>query len=230
MDISIPPLSPIQWNKCWRIIPSCFPTIDLFERIAPKEDRELIAEVESLTNERLRDERGDISLVPGEDRVSGPGTSFIMAPFTHLNPQGSRFSDGTWGVYYASDNLQTAIAETKFHREKFMKATAEPPMHLDMRVLVARVKAELHDIRGSSYIKTPLYDADSYSASQVMAKQLKKINSNGIIYISVRDTKGQNVALFKPKVISGVTQERHLEYVWDGNSISSIFEKTLLRN
>ena len=34
-------------------------------------------------------------LSPREERVSGPGASYVMAAFTHLNPNGSRFSDGT---------------------------------------------------------------------------------------------------------------------------------------
>ena len=31
-----------------------------------------------------------------------------MAAFTHLNPEGSRFSDGSYGVYYAAHTLATA--------------------------------------------------------------------------------------------------------------------------
>ncbi|WP_366132444.1 RES domain-containing protein [uncultured Ferrovibrio sp.] len=32
-----------------------------------------------------------------------------MAAFTHLNPDGSRFTDGTCGVFYAANILDTAI-------------------------------------------------------------------------------------------------------------------------
>ncbi len=59
------------------------------------DDLETIFELDALTNPRLRDEVGDIELVPPEDRICGPGTTAIMAAFTHLNPGGSRFSDGT---------------------------------------------------------------------------------------------------------------------------------------
>lgn len=52
-------------------------------------------------------------LVPPEDRVSGPGTTVIMAAFTHLNPAGSRFSDGTYGVFHSANNIDTAIGETR---------------------------------------------------------------------------------------------------------------------
>src|SRR3546814_4091279 len=79
-----------------------------------------------MTNDRLRDEAGDLSLVPPEDRVAGPGTTPIMAAFTHLNTEGSRFTDGSFGVFYAGLTIETAIAETKHHRINFLAATDEP--------------------------------------------------------------------------------------------------------
>src|SRR5712691_2594821 len=142
------PVNLVTWLPCWRIIPSRFPPIDLFERVVDPAGLEAIYELESLTNDRLREEAGELQLVPSPDRISGRGTSYIMAAFTHLNPAGSRFSDGTYGVFYAARTLDTAIAETRYHREEFMRATAEPPMELDMRVLLADVQQRLHDIRG----------------------------------------------------------------------------------
>jgi len=78
-----------------------------------------LAEIESLTNERLREELGALARIPHHRRVVGPGTTPIMAAFTHLNPEGSRFSDGTFGVFYAARAESTAIRETVFHRERF---------------------------------------------------------------------------------------------------------------
>ncbi len=89
MEIAV---SHVEWQPCYRIIPSRFPPIDLFERIAPPEDWEALIALESLTNDRIRQEVGDISLVPVDERVSGPGASVVMAAFTHLNPSGSRFA------------------------------------------------------------------------------------------------------------------------------------------
>jgi hypothetical protein len=131
------PVHLITWLPCWRIIPSRFPPIDLFERVADPADLEAIYELESLTNAHIREEVGELQLVPSQDRISGRGTGYIMAAFTHLNPAGSRFSDGTYGVFYAASTLDTAIAETRYHREQFLRATSEPPMELDMRVLLA---------------------------------------------------------------------------------------------
>ena len=53
-----------------------------------------LVELEMLTNPRVRQEVGEISLVPPEERVSGAGASWVMAPFTHIGWP-SRFSDGS---------------------------------------------------------------------------------------------------------------------------------------
>ena len=139
--------SPVAWAPCYRIIPSRYPPIDLFERVVDPADLEAVFEVEAMTNPRLRDETGDISLVALEDRVTGPGSSTIMAAFTHLNPGGSRFSDGTYGVFYAAQTLSVAIAETSYRRARFLSATNQGRMEVDMRVYLVDVDAELHDLR-----------------------------------------------------------------------------------
>jgi hypothetical protein len=152
----------VDWPKSWRIIPSRFPPISVFERISKPEDLELVAELESITNDRLRSEVGDLTLVPPSEWVYGPGAGYIMAAFTHLNPSGSRFCNGNWGVYYAANSLDGAIAETKYHRELFMKATQEPPASLDMRVLIASISGELEDLRGDDLKQSGIYSSDSY--------------------------------------------------------------------
>ncbi len=219
------PTSVIRWSPCYRIIPSRFPPIDLFERVTDPADLETVLEIESLTNDRLRDEVGTLRLVPPEDRISGPGTSPIMAAFTHLPPYGSRFTDGSFGVFYAGRALETSIAETKHHREAFMRATNEPKQELDMRVYAVDVDATLHDIRGMKDFRPDIYAPDSYSASQALAIQLRTDGSSGIAYDSVRDPKGECIAIFRPKVLFNCRQERHLTYVWDGAAISTIYEK-----
>lgn len=215
----------VVWKPCWRIIPSRFPPIALFERVTEPDDLEAIFELESLTNPRLRDEVGEISLVPPEERTSGPGTSIIMAAFTHLNPEGSRFSDGSYGVFYAANDLETAIAETRYHRERFMRATKQEHMELDMRVYVTDLDGELHDLRGQKTTQPLVYHNDNYGAGQHLAKTLRKEGSNGIAYDSVRWEGGECVAVFRPRLLSNGRQERHLCYVWGGNRISKVYEK-----
>ena len=185
-------------------------------------------EIESMTNPRLRDEVGDIQLVSPEERISGPGTSIIMAAFTHLNPEGSCFSDGQFGVFYASDTLDTAIRETVYHRERFMQATNQPRTELDQRVYMVDLDAELHDIRGQRHGLPLLYHPTDYSASQHFARTLRNDGFSGIAFDSVRCEKGACVGVFRPKALSNCRQERHLCYVWDGQKIGNIYEKRSL--
>ena len=109
------PVTRIEWKPRWRIIPSRFPPIHLFERVNDPNELEAIFELNALTNPGRRDEVGDIELVPPKDRISGQGSSVIKATFTHLNQNRSRFSDDTHGAFHAANDLDTAIAETKHH-------------------------------------------------------------------------------------------------------------------
>lgn len=215
----------IRWRASYRIIPSRFPPVDLFARVTPAADLAAVHELESMTNDRLRDERGEVQLVPAGERVVGPGARYIMAPFTHVAPSGCRFSDGQHGAYYAARALDTAIAETSYHRANFMRATRQPPMQLDMRVLEAELDARLHDLRGWREALPDIYDPDDYTASQRLAARFRVEGSDGVIYDSVRHEGGQCVAIFRPRRIRSCRETIHLTYVWDGERIARVYEK-----
>ena len=148
-----------------------------------------------------------------------------MAAFTHLNPLGSRFSDGSFGVFYASKLVETAVAETCHHRAKFMAWTSEPAQELDMRVYAVDIDTQLHDIRGLIDVSPALYAPDSYSASQALAVSLRERGAGGLVYSSVRQPGGECAAVFRPRLLANCRQERHLCYVWDGKAIVTVYEK-----
>jgi hypothetical protein len=228
--IDDPPQRRVRWHEAHRILPSRYPPIQLFERLSDDPaDWEILAEIESLTNPRLRDEIGEIRLVPAAERISGPGASWVMASFTHLNPSGSRFSDGSYGVYYAARELSTAIAETVFHLGRFYAATADPPHAEAMRVLIGRLDASFHDLREGQAAWAAALQPDDYTASRALGRHLRATGSNGIVYPSVRRTGGQCVGAFRPKAVGPPIQARHLQYFWDGRRISRYFDYTLDR-
>jgi len=80
----------------YRLIPSHYPPIALFENLLDPQELDAAYALESLTNDRLQDEVGNIALVAPEDRVTGPGTTAIMAAFTHVGVE-SRFTKGRFG-------------------------------------------------------------------------------------------------------------------------------------
>jgi RES domain len=216
-------VSEVRWQPCFRVISSRFPPINLFERVSSAEDWEALYWLESLTNPRLRDEVGEIELVPREDRIFGPGASVIMAAFTHLNPEGSRFADDTFGAFYAAASFDTSIAETRYHREVFLRATRQGPLELDMRTYLTDVSASFHDIRGKRDQMPDIYDPDSYVASQMLARSLRLAGSNGVVFDSVRHAGGQCIAIYRPRLIQNCRQGTHLRYVWDGQRISQVY-------
>ena len=217
----------LDWNPTYRLIPSRFPPVGLFDRVADPDDLDAIFGIQGLTNPRLRQELGNISLVPRADRVVGHGSSPVMAAFCHLNREGSRFSDGTWGVYYAASTLPVAVAEVSYHRARFLAATAQPALEVDMRSYVAHVTKPLHDLRPKTWRN--LHDPDNYTASQMMARQLRAQQSWGVVYNSVRDASGQCVAIFRPPGVDvpGV-QGAHVSLCWDGTAISSWYRKSAI--
>jgi hypothetical protein len=225
----IPSVARIEWRPSYRIVPSRFPPVGLYDRVADPVDLEAVIAVENLTNPRLRQETGEISLVSPWDRVSGPGTTPIMAAFTHLNSEGSRFSDGTYGVYYACSALGTAVAESRYHRERFLLRTKEDAIELDMRAYLADLGGDLHDIRGRKDLGA-IYDPSDYSAGQALGRELKALNSYGIAYDSVRDQGGECAGVLRPPALLPCIQGPHFGYVWDGSRITTVYEKKLYAN
>jgi len=199
------------------VINSRYPPVDVFERVADPEDFEALLWLEQLTNPRVRDAAGEIALVPKDERIAGPGASWIMGAFTHIGYP-SRFSDGSYGVYYAARFLETAIAETAYHFGRFLRATSEARgTEIQLRVLISpRVDSVFHDIRRGY---PALHDPDDYGPSQALAKALRAAGSNGLVYASVRHAGKACLAVLRPKAISKPRQGPHLAYHFDGKRI-----------
>lgn len=216
----------MDWPQAWRIIASRYPPIRIFERLDldPAAWDALLA-LEQLTNPRLRDEVGDIALVPPEERVSGPGAGYVMAAFTHINPRGSRFSDGSYGVYYAAGSLETAIAETVFHFAAFARDSADPPRSEDMRVLVGDIRERFEDVAAlPDGERTAILAPNSYAAAQDHARALWAAGAKGVVYPSVRHAGGDCIGAFRPRAVGLPRQERHLKYRWNGERVDRYFD------
>jgi hypothetical protein len=223
------PVASLAWGPTYRLVPSRFPPVDLFERVAAPDDLDVVFAIEALTNPRLRQEAGEISLVPRDERVSGPGSSAVMAAFTHLNPLGSRFSAGGYGVYYAARALVTAVREVSHHQARFLAATREGPISIDLRSYRAAVREPLHDIRGARDRLADVYDRDRYAASQAFGAALREAGSWGLVYESVRDAGGECVGIFRPRALGPAVQGEHVALQWNGDTIESWYVKSPLR-
>ncbi|MVS97581.1 RES domain-containing protein [Devosia sp. L53-10-65] len=215
-----PALTRVTWPKAYRLIRSIHPPIDLFEDIADPRDWEALASAESKTNPRLWDHLGRLDLVPPERRVSGPGASYLMAPFVHVShDRPGRFTDGSYGIYSAGNAEEVAIREVAHHHARAMAASAEAPgWTSQFRMLVNRLDLDLHDARPFDRF----HDPDDYQAPQALGRQLRRAGSNGIVYRSVRHADGECAAIFWPDLIPVPVQADHFDYHWDGEKVDRI--------
>ena len=221
MDAAAIPVASVDWKGARRIIRSLFPPIDLFEDIADPEDWPLLIAAEQKTNPRLMESLGALDLVPPARRVSGPGATYLTAPFTHVSPdRPSRFTRGEYGVLYVAQRFETALLETMHHHARFMARTAEPAGWTSQFLeLVLDVAAPLHDLRGGDPALTPALDPDDYAKAQALAATLRARVSEGIVYPSQRDPNGECAGLFYPDRATRVVQARHLDYHWNGTRV-----------
>jgi hypothetical protein len=213
-----------DWSPAYRVIPTRFPAVNLFDRVASADDFDALYALEAMTNDRLRTEVGELDLVPPDERCFGPGCGPIMAAFTHLNPLGSRFSDGSYGVFYCAREARTAVAETRYHASLFLAATNEPPLRQQMRLYTVLARGEAIDLRNDSALDAAVLSPTDYAAGQALGRRLRDGGAPGIVYPSVRDPSGECLAAFKTTLLRDCRHAAYLEYHWNGNAIDSVFE------
>lgn len=213
-----------------RLIASSYPTKSPFDYMPDAEAAAVAMVLEGASNERLTDVTGRLARIPDADRVSGVPTAHqAMAAFLHVAPAGGRFNDGTLGAWYAALDVDTAIDETLYHHtRRFQASTAGFPRGgLVMRDLVSRPAADLVDVRGVN--DAALYDPADYTAGQQLAARLRREGRDGLWYESVRRHGGENVVIFKPRLVVPITQGDHYRYTWRDDGIPSVDRITNVR-
>lgn len=224
MTASLPPLKVLEPVTGFRLVNSRFPPISLFDDVADKSEFDLLYQLQALTNPRIQTEIGNLSLIrPSEIPFGIPGCSYATSPFTHVNPQGSRFSDGQFGMLYLADTVNTAIAEVSFHQQRYWSGVHG----LDYDRLVFRgLKVNTGDMSG--YDATELdpgdaiYDPDNYAPARAFGHTLFKAGADGLRYHSVRNPGADCWGLFTPRPVTSVVQTSHFEFIWGGQTISAI--------
>jgi hypothetical protein len=217
MSSAAPPVSRVRWTQANRLVPSRYPSAGILDRIATPEDLDAIVELEAWTNDRVSTELGVLHVLPREEWVVGTAmASVVMAAFCHPNPRGARFSTAERGAWYAARTVETALAESIFHRTQELAEVGGFETRMQMRLYHADLTATFHDLRGQPRRFAAAYDPDSYVASQQLALTLFGAGANGIVYDSVRHRTGECLACFRPALVRNVRVAAHYEYRWEG--------------
>ena len=113
--------------------------------------------------------------------------------------------------------LDTALAESIYHRTEELREVAGFETRVEMRLYLADFSARFHDIRGRRRGWEPLYDPRDYSTSQKFGRTLLERRSNGVVYRSVRHSEGECLACFRPPLVRNVRAGGHYEFRWSGS-------------
>lgn len=208
----------------FRLVNSKYPPISLFDDVADPRSFDRLFAIQALTNPRIQNEVGNLNLITREEIPFGiNGCSYAVAPFTHVNPDGSRFSDGSYGMLYMADTLETAIKEVSYHQHNYWKNIEG----LKYDRFVMRGLSCSFDI-GAGHDATmlpktdPIYDPDSYAASRALGGVLKEVKSEALYYHSVRNENARCWGLFTPKGVRRIIQTAHHEFTWNQGQFSYI--------
>src|ERR1700730_5128782 len=182
-------------NLTFRLIPSRFPPIDLFEAVSSAEDFEAVMELEGWTNDRLVAER--VARLPRNEWVYGNNNaSIVMASFLHAAPSGLRFNGPELGAWYASMAVSTTIVEVSHHLRREAHRSNMPEMRGQYRTYSATLDGYYEDIQRQQVARPELYAPADYTASQAFGETVRR-SGDGIVYDSVRHAGGVNVVVYR---------------------------------
>lgn len=192
----------------FRLVPSRYPPIGLFDTVATAADAEAVMELAGWTNDRLVAER--IDRLPREQWVYGrPNASIVMAAFLHVAPGGMRFNGPDLGAWYASAELATAAAEVGHHLRREAIARGVPLMRRTYRSYSATLLGDYSDIRGMRSEQVDAYAPDRHDGGQRFGEAVREAGMAGVLYDSLRRRGGGNIVAYRPPNIVDVVQADH---------------------
>lgn len=197
------------------LIPSRFPPVPVYERIAGGRD-ELFAQVEEITNPRVRErDRLTQGLAP-IDQQQPRFKNWNHAPFVYPNPEGSRFFKADRNVLELAGDLQTALAISVAKRETFLRRTAEPPALIEMRQIVRPVRGRYLDARNWDGI-------DDRQRRLNLGLAVVERELDGILFSPKERPSATGMVVLKPECLGKPDQADHFKYVWNGERINVLY-------
>jgi hypothetical protein len=218
----------LNWKKNTRLVETCYPPIDIFADLSEDHDDNMaLWALEYRTNPRYQSQHWELGLVRNKDVVHGEtGAAIVMAAVMYVGGANmSRFSDGSFGAYYAGHALDTALHEFAFQAERYRRNHNLGAERVEARAWHARPIRPLHDVRGPKYTTLRDPNPTSYPTSAAFARQLREQDSWGIVYQSVRHKEGECIAIFRPPAISMPQQGGVYEFNFDGQRITEVSER-----
>lgn len=201
-----PKLTRLCRDDTHRLVPARYGEESVLGRLAEDDaDLQALFDLEGATNGRLLGEANRLPGISVHELLFGVSNAHIInAAFTHARPGGGRFNSPARGAWYAAFELETAQAESVFHkREELAEIGWRDAEVFTFTDYFADFRAGFHDLRGDPHYADCLSPA-SYSTSQALAAELLAAGSAGVVYESARLTGGDCLACFRPALVTNV--------------------------
>ena len=145
----------------------------------------------------------------------------IEWPFKHW--QASRFSDGTFGVWYGSASIEATVYETAYHWYCGLLTDAgfeSLPVIGERKLYSVACEAALLDLRPLAASYPDLIHKTDYSYARSVGARIHREGHPGIVVPSARLSSGENYAVFNPAVLSNPRSNCLLTYRIDDSRIA----------
>lgn len=228
--MTLPALQVLAFRTSYRIINANLAPHNLIADITSYADYEVVLEVIALTGVDAADVVGRPALVPPTEWPTGPGAAWALLAFT-IPGRPSRFTDGSYGIWYAGEEYDTAVAETRFHQERLMRQWGEPPQDIEKQALHAQLSGPAVDTRDLQMADPALYaalhdpDPANYPPAQAFGLTCHRSAAALIVYHSVRRAAAGApgsacIGALRANAIFGASPRVRTTYHWDGHVVS----------
>ena len=163
------------------------------------------------------------SRTPVIDRPFEDAQWFDAIAWPFRNWRSSRFSDGTHGVWYGSESVETTVHESAYHWYRGLLGDAGfqgEAVIAERRVYRVACAAALLDLRPAAVRYPDLLHPADYAFTQSVGARIHREGHPGLLIASVRRPAGQNLAIFNPAVLSNPRHDCQLTYRLQGDRIA----------
>jgi hypothetical protein len=185
------------------------------------DDSELdaLSEIEGATSARRIAQARGAGEVQSHELVYGvPHAHFINAAFAYAKPrEPNRFNGADRGAWYAGFDVETSLAEVKFHLTEMLAAAGDFNATVDYAEMYASFAGEFLDLRAHpAHASLHPEKAAGYPVGNRLADAARARGLNGIIYPSVRSPGGTCLVALFPHAVQSVAQGAVYRMRWDG--------------
>lgn len=184
---------------------------DLFDDLSDRpEDWKLAQQVEAAVKPQPYR-----SAQPVIDRPFEEAAWFHAVGFPFSRWGASRYSDGSFGVWYGSDTVETGVWETAWHWYFGFLADAgfqQEGVICERKLYQVDCHAALLDFRSLWRRYPGLVDRADYGFSQAVGQRIHREGHPGLVSRSVRFPEGECYGIFNPAVLTKPRQHGALRY------------------